>query len=238
MLYNIVIISPVLSHHFTQEPLMLTSTQLRTMLGLQNGINTRINPDWLSAGYPWARAIMLESAEAMEHHGWKWWKKQDRDLAQLQMEMVDIWHFALAMMIIEHAGDLEKAAQQAATDLALGVSSVKFDGLEYHFRQMDTLGKLDLLTGLAAARRFSVPLFSSLLEDCQMSFQALYLQYVGKNILNRFRQDHGYKLGTYIKIWDGREDNEVLASILAAADVNGAQFADEVYESLKSCYPG
>lgn len=47
-----------------------------------------------------------------------------------------------------------------------------------------------------------------------MSFDDLFLGYVGKNLLNRFRQQNGYKQGTYIKIWNGQEDNEVLTEML------------------------
>ncbi|MFT7292895.1 MAG: hypothetical protein ACI87Q_000741, partial [Pseudohongiellaceae bacterium] len=35
---------------------------------------------------------------------------------------------------------------------------------------------------------------------------------------NFFRQDHGYKDGSYIKIWQGQEDNVHLVDILASAD--------------------
>jgi len=47
-----------------------------------------------------------------------------------------------------------------------------------------------------------------------ITFDSLYKQYVGKNILNRFRQSRGYQDGTYIKNWNGLEDNEVLSKIL------------------------
>lgn len=43
-----------------------------------------------------------------------------------------------------------------------------------------------------------------------MNWLEWFKQYTGKNVLNVFRQDHGYKAGTYIKVWDGREDNEHL----------------------------
>ena len=47
-----------------------------------------------------------------------------------------------------------------------------------------------------------------------LNLDALYKLYVGKNILNKFRQEHGYKEGTYIKIWNGEEDNVVMQGIL------------------------
>ena len=56
--------------------------------------------------------------------------------------------------------------------------------------------------------------FFILALSCGVSFEELYDLYIAKNILNRFRQNHGYKDGSYIKIWNGVEDNEILLSIL------------------------
>ena len=56
------------------------------------------------------------------------------------------------------------------------------------------------------------------MTDCQLNRTELFRQYVGKNVLNFFRQDNGYKEGTYRKFWSGREDNEVLVDILQSLD--------------------
>jgi hypothetical protein len=69
-----------------------------------------------------------------------------------------------------------------------------------------------------------------------MAFDELYEIYVGKNVLNMFRQDHGYKEGTYLKIWQGREDNEHLADIMRTLDSDLATFKDDVYAALVSIY--
>jgi len=47
-----------------------------------------------------------------------------------------------------------------------------------------------------------------------MSFDEVYRLYIGKNALNQFRQQHGYKEGTYKKVWNGKEDNVVMQEIL------------------------
>jgi len=59
---------------------------------------------------------------------------------------------------------------------------------------------------------------------------------VGKNVLNFFRQDHGYQDGTYIKEWQGREDNEHLSELLESLDATAAGFPEAVYEALTSRY--
>ncbi|MCU7555827.1 dUTP diphosphatase [Alteromonas sp. ASW11-19] len=216
---------------------MLTQQQLATMLALQNKMNTKVNPQWLTAGYGFLRAAMVESVEAIEHHGWKWWKSQQKDLPQLQMEMVDIWHFALSACIIDYHGDVPATASALASQLAQAHSHVQFDGRDYYPEQQSLLDNLELMTGLCAAKRFSVPLFMHIVSQCEMTGESLYQQYVGKNVLNFFRQDHGYKDGSYHKLWDGREDNEHLVEVLAELDITASDYSDQVYQGLKARYP-
>ena len=213
---------------------MLNQRQLATMFELQDGMNTKVNPNWIEAAYPFLRAAALEGAEAIEHHGWKWWKKQEIDLPQLQMELVDIWHFALSHQLLETNNDKAQAAADFIADSEALV--LKFDGKDYVLAELDLLQKLELMIGLATARRFSVPLFAVALTDCQMTWDDLYKQYVGKNVLNFFRQDHGYKDGTYIKVWNGKEDNEHLSTILDSLDVEAEGVADTLYKELKAIY--
>ncbi len=214
----------------------ISETQLSTMLELQDGMNSKVNPEWVAANNNWHRAIQVEGVEAIEHHGWKWWKKQECDLAQLRMELVDIWHFILSATIQAKFGTIALAKMDMQNEFNLRQKSVQFDNQYYVLAQLSLLDKLDLLVGLAAARRTNLALFESLLHDCGMEWNDLFKQYVGKNVLNVFRQDHGYKAGTYIKIWDGREDNEHLVEVLEVADLDAANVRDELYSSLKARY--
>ena len=216
---------------------MLTQQQLNTMLSLQNNMNIKVNPEWLTAGYGYLRAAMVESVEAIDHHGWKWWKAQKKDLPQLQMELVDIWHFALSASIIDYKGDIEATATALASQLAENTPHVQFDGQSYSPADMSLLDNLELMTGLCAAKRFSVPLFMQIVTQSEMTGEELYRQYVGKNVLNFFRQDNGYKAGTYVKTWDGREDNAHLVEVLDSLDMNAPDYADLVYKGLANRYP-
>ena len=69
-----------------------------------------------------------------------------------------------------------------------------------------------------------------------LDFEGLYRGYVGKNVLNFFRQDHGYKDGSYIKVWSGREDNEHLVELTAELDASSATFKDDLYAGLAKRY--
>jgi vacuolar-type H+-ATPase catalytic subunit A/Vma1 len=67
-----------------------------------------------------------------------------------------------------------------------------------------------------------------------LNLDTLYTLYVGKNILNQFRQDHGYKEGSYIKIWNGEEDNVTMQKIL---EENENVTPQELYKALEEAYP-
>jgi dimeric dUTPase (all-alpha-NTP-PPase superfamily) len=214
----------------------LSATQLMVMLELQHAMNSKVNPDWVAANNNWYRAIQVEGVEAIEHHGWKWWKKQDCDWPQLRMELVDIWHFVLSAAIQRCQGDQARAAAEMLEALERGNAGVTFDGREYSLAPLDLLSRLDLLVGLAAAQRTNLALFGALLADCGMRWSDLFRQYLGKNVLNMFRQDHGYKAGTYIKLWHGREDNEHLVEVLEIIDVEAPDVQGSLYEALRSRY--
>ncbi len=198
--------------------------QLIAMLELQEAMNSKVHPQWREQGYAWHRAIWVESAELLEHFGWKWWKKQTPDHDQVALELVDIWHFGLSMEL-QSGAQLDLIAQELAEGLSSPRGPEDFNSAVEHF-----VAKTLLQLG------FPVAEFAQLLHLSGLSFVRLYSLYVGKNVLNFFRQDHGYKEGTYLKIWQGREDNEHLVDILARVDVNALDYKEQIYSSLKAIF--
>jgi len=200
-------------------------TQLLVMLEMQDAMNARVNPDWRQAGNAWYRAIWTECAEMLDHYGWKWWKHQQPDLEQVQLELVDILHFAMSDYLLQ---DSDNAAVAARIEAELS----------------DPRQCADIRTAIEVMAQSTISQqsmhfsdFANIMALIEMDFEQLYRTYVGKNVLNFFRQDHGYKDGSYIKTWHGREDNEHLAELLIALDSNSADFRDAVYQGLKARYP-
>ena len=194
------------------------------MLALQDAMNSKINPDWRQAGNEWYRAIWIECAEMLDHYGWKWWKHQQADMDQVILEIVDIWHFMLSDML-EKTSDQEKLAETLAGQFA---DSAQADDIPL---AIESLASKTLLSKSA-----EVPAFKQLMSAVSLSVDDLYRGYIGKNVLNFFRQDHGYKDGTYQKVWGGREDNEFLVESAASLDLDSPSFQDDLYSSLKSHY--
>jgi len=198
--------------------------KIKEMLVLQDEINRVVTEDWKQQGYPWYRAAMVESIEMLEHFGFKWWKKQTPDMAQVQLELVDIWHFMLSHYL-EQSESLDSLADLLSPS-------------ELHKSDSDDLRALiDTFVGeLAGKKHFNTDVFYNMLAVTGLTFDDLYLQYVGKNTLNRFRQHNGYKDGSYVKIWDGLEDNEVLFQILADINDSVSDTAEHIYNSLTIRY--
>jgi dimeric dUTPase (all-alpha-NTP-PPase superfamily) len=181
---------------------MISEDKFKGMLQMQDVLNQKINPEWRTASYPWHRAIMVEGVELLDHIGWKWWKKQTPDVAQAKIELVDIWHFALSMMLSEDGQPPEAHFNRL----------MKAQALKHHGKAVRE--KVDMLVEVAAHGHFDSGVFSGLMDDLGLSWDELYTTYIAKNVLNTFRQDHGYKDGTYIKTWAGDEDNVVLESLM------------------------
>ena len=74
---------------------------LQTMSEMQEEHNQLVHAQWREQGFRFYRAIWVECAEMLDHFGWKWWKKQDPDIDQVKLELVDIWHFAMSELMIK-----------------------------------------------------------------------------------------------------------------------------------------
>ncbi|CUA87359.1 dUTPase [Pseudidiomarina woesei] len=195
----------------------MTPEQARQLVDMQIAFNQVIDPS-----YPEnpqvkrddIKAILVELGEYFEHTAYKWWKKQTADWAQANMELIDILHFAISDAI-------ENAYVEQHQAPADAVAQLIFNGAAAN--QTITDGK-ELVAALAQDGTPAKPLqcgavfFNKLmaaLVDAYGDANTVYLTYVGKNALNNLRQQRGYKQGTYIKMWQGREDNEVMMALLS-----------------------
>lgn len=198
--------------------------QLATMLKLQDDMNSKVHADWRQQNFEWYRAIWVECAELLDHYGWKWWKKQDPDVDQIALELVDIWHFGLSILL------LSDESVETISDRVIASFESQQDAGDF---------ALDLEQFTAATlvtKDFDIAGFARLMEGIDMDFEALYVGYVGKNVLNFFRQDNGYKDGSYHKQWGGKEDNEHLVDIVAQLDTASPDFSDSLYRKMDAVY--
>lgn len=198
---------------------MKNKEMLLKMIEMQNELNCMVDADWIEKNREWYRAIWIECAEAMEHLGYKWWKKQNPDMDKVKMELVDIWHFILSWVIQDGGCDLVEAMNDPLKSATL-ISSIEAIARSSSAKYIED----------------TVFNFSSALVGAEMSIADLYAMYAGKYVLNAFRQDNGYKDGSYRKTWrDGREDNEHLIELLPSV-LFGEDFQADVYAGLSVRY--
>ena len=197
---------------------------LQTMSEMQEEHNQLVHAQWREQGFRFYRAIWVECAEMLDHFGWKWWKKQDPDIDQVKLELVDIWHFAMSELMIK--GEID----ERLADLMM--QPVDRDVDSEAFRICIEKLALDCLN----TESVDVHVFKNTMNALGMSYQELFELYIGKNTLNRFRQNNGYKEGLYQKTWSGKEDNEHLIEILSGLDSEPESLAAQLYSALEVRY--
>jgi len=219
------------------------------MIQLQQQLNDATNgEDWEkgvtknSKTINWKRCIYMECAEMVDSFAWKHWKNiaADPDWDNMQIEVVDVWHFVLSLALQEYRMNLLGNHE----DLALMISQM------HEYKALDAEESFAFATPFEVMKKVEDVMFDALnresvdisilvkhfFELSQMSgltLNELYKLYVGKNVLNQFRQDHGYKDGSYIKEWNGVEDNMVMKSIW---EDNASIKAVQLYKELKKKY--
>ena len=197
--------------------------KIKEMLDLQNKINEKVHPHWREQNFEWYRAIWVECAELLDHYGWKWWKKQSPNQAQIELELVDIWHFGLSILLSNY--DIEKSISLISEGMVDQRGSGKFrENLE------------DFTSNTLQTRSFDLKRFNQVINDVGLTFEKLYVGYISKNVLNSFRQDKGYQAGTYIKDWGGIEDNEYLIRLASKMDPKSENFSSELYTLMEKEY--
>jgi len=218
------------------------------MLQLQQELNDATNGQNWEKGVTkngklidWKRCIYLECAELIESYPWKHWKNIDAqpDYNNIKIETVDIWHFIMSLSLenykMQNLGNMKDLAQdihqlenfKTFTNDIIATSKNNYEQIEVVEQLITSLFCEKSITKLIKS-------FIDVAIQSELNLDTLYQLYIGKNILNKFRQDHGYKEGTYIKIWNGKEDNVIMQQILKN-DINITPI--ELYNALEHTYP-
>jgi len=206
---------------------MIILAQVKEMLDMQEQLEIRIcGSNWRQQQHDYRLCIHMECAEIIDHYGWKHWKNIDvePDWNAISMELVDVWHFALA-----HVLCITREPDHIYKDMCYAEENYNID----HGANVIQLC-INIGNSMFKENLFLVGNFYALMDFASMNWDDLYRLYIGKNILNWFRQDHGYKEGLYMKNWAGKEDNVHLFEI---TEILGDDFNSlTLLESLKIRY--
>ena len=219
------------------------------MLLLQQELNDATNGEGWEAGKTkngkiinWKRCIYMECAEMVDSFAWKHWKAidADPDWANLQIEVVDVWHFIMSLGLEDYSQNFRGTIEDLAMKISqeAGYMKLQENGELEYAEPTAIMAKVeDLILNAVNRDTLNGPkLFEDFFELAYMSrlnLTDLYRLYVGKNILNQFRQDHGYKEGTYVKVWDGKEDNIIMQTLW---EENAALTPKVLYGALQKAY--
>ena len=202
------------------------------MMRMQDNLNKETAGDEWTKGVAangkeinWWRCIYMEAAELVDSFPWKHWKDVDGsvDRDNMLVELVDIWHFLLSEAIRE--GRTPESVERA---------------LQWpHYDQYDTMGEIEKFISVAAEKAIhnsasgvlgAISMFSRICDVLDIEKDHIFTGYFAKNTLNKFRQDHGYKDGTYRKIWCGEEDNAWAFRLAKSVS------HDKLYDALEGAY--
>lgn len=229
------------NHLLTLHGLLLAQNSFNSRFpGWQTGVldNGKV-VDWLR----YIRKESNEATERLPFKHWA--KITDTvteiDINQIRMEVVDIFHFLLSQCISfmeQNSINWKEYVVFEQVMIDHDHNSYNFMALEILFNvkfESDIVALLERITEnhgyydvvrnfeLLEAATYSGNLngfeyfdeFVNIMHSLNMDFDLLTKLYYGKNALNKFRNDNGYKEGTYIKNWNGvDEDNDFLQDIL------------------------
>jgi dimeric dUTPase (all-alpha-NTP-PPase superfamily) len=225
------------------QPLNFTLEEIQTLLAMQDELNTYIHPEWKTQNFDWGFAIIDEVREIREHLGWKWWKKDyqcgitEANRKQVQLEVIDILHFVLSL-----AGETCTDPERVRTWLNRSY------GADLVNDMVPACTNMIFLVSCESADYFEA--WNDLAVIAGLTKEEVLETYIQKFVLNKFRQDHGYKDGSYCKTWESKttvdgwiasvykEDNEVLADLVQSRKESGLEVTDQegLYNDLKILY--
>jgi dimeric dUTPase (all-alpha-NTP-PPase superfamily) len=191
---------------------------LEDIYNRQKKLNESIDPDWIEKGSErQVLAIIEECGELINHLGYKWWKKTEVNEKQAALEVVDILHFLVSYMIIQDDDYdyFNKLFNKHYIEHQLNCTIETVPDFLHHLL-CDDIEEIICCFALICSR-------------FNLDLPTLHSLYIGKNVLNKFRQDNGYKGGTYL-------DNEVLYDICSDVELRGNIDEKQLYDYLNNIY--
>ncbi len=188
----------------------------------------------------WKRCIYLECSELIESYPWKHWKNisDEPDYNNIKIEAVDIWHFVMSLMLEDYKVNSKGNINKITHDIQ---SLSTYQIFKYgngpkqkdYYSQIKVSEKLMHEIFCGGSTKDIVEAFFDISIQSDLDLNSLYQLYIGKNILNEFRQTNGYKDGNYRKMWNGVEDNVIMQREL---DSNPDITPDELRAFLTEVY--
>ncbi len=218
-------------------------TQWKETFHLQDTLNKVIDPDWKLANRNWPRAIRGEMFEAIDSFNWEWWKRKKNtpNIPNAEIEMVDTFFFLLSHSITfaKTERDFNNLCTTTFTLALAKEQRVVQNEMDVKFNQEEFIknGEDFIKFSLVSPEQYHLMFlkFMDMWLSLNLKMVDLMKLYRTKNILNLFRQQNGYKEGTYVKIWGEEEDNIICFGLAKRIPLDD-NFQTTLMNELKIAY--
>jgi dimeric dUTPase (all-alpha-NTP-PPase superfamily) len=218
---------------------------LKKIFDRQEKVNETIQgKEWYKNGNGWDTAIIVEAAEYIDSFDWKWWKNGKNNADNALIECVDIVHFVASLVIeksklmnsfnLDGVLEISESSIEAADSFCDGVSIDKTTAIQNAkelirrtIKISDLGNEIDAINLIMAAFALANPVGKTMEDVAKL--------YFGKAVLNEFRNKNGYTDGTYVKTWNGKEDNEVMVEIASELPLDD-NFEEKLFTLLEERY--
>jgi len=203
------------------------------VVDMQDGFNENVVTNWKNQNLDWWMAIIDEVVEILNSKSWKWWKGTDNyqkvDLANVEVEMIDIFHFLLSLAI-----------QNKHTDFIYSILVAQSYGKSDKYikdpdKLIEKVRKEMLVMSSFNLFEMVFVTWAEIWFGLDKSINDLVKSYMLKNALNIHRQKFGYKEGKYVKVWGDKEDNVIAWELSDNIDLN-EKFFENILQELEKYY--
>ena len=223
------------------------AAQVEDCMVLQHTLNQQlIGEDYRNNPPNFVRAFRQEIAEYVDWTPWKWWKAMpEANQEQIKIEVVDCFHFFLSQIIASSTSSTYIAKHLYAglgalpsirVSAVVNASCIANSSAELQQLEIDDMLYACALSLQKDDTDDAAYLFGVVMQAIGLSWTELYKKYIAKNTLNQFRSDNGYKNGSYIKEWFGKEDNDHLMEYVNSIVSPSGSFAADCYKHLANIY--
>ena len=207
----------------------------------QDSLNKKISNNWEKMNLKWYRALNGELFEFTESFNWEWWKTKPHDLLNAEVELIDSFHFLVAMILNTN----QSRGIYTITSFILFINTIEENKMLGDFESLVSFAE-DFIQQNYLYKNNYIGLqmvnFAKLWQGFSSTKGAdtllnLVKLYFAKNTLNNFRKDNGYKDGSYVKIWGEEEDNYYCFQIAKKLElVTTDEFKPTLYNELTKLY--
>jgi len=206
-------------------------TSWNQIINMQKTTNSEIDPEWEKKKLDWTTAMVVESSELIDSINWKWWKHMITDWDNIEIEMIDLLHFIFAKAI-----ELKTESELYAIVIVKESSVQKMSrDKELSDYIINEVSQMLIPAILREDMIYTIMIWLDIWFKLGYTSNDIFKVYKMKNVLNKFRQNHNYKTGTYKKLWNGLEDNVYAQRVTKNIQYTN-NFCDELYNELETIY--